>query len=345
MGNPYITDKKVLFFYFIVLALIGAAATVIMTMLLGMSLIQSVTDSAVSVVIYALIGLSLWYPTKFFHLEDSPLIRIFTNHSAGAVISSVVWSFACFFVLQNIIDDPNYDLGNSLIWRFMVGIILYTLVTSFNYLLIYYNNFKEKTLRENELNALVKEAELNSLKYQIKPHFIFNSLNSISSLTMLDPDKAREMIIKLSDFLRSTLTKSSTQKIKLSEELDNVRLYLDIEKIRFEDKFEYIEEVSPACKTVEVPNLLLQPLFENAIKYGVYENTELVTIKLTCSRQAEYMVISVINNYDNEAIPAKGAGIGINNIKNRLKLIYNQENLLTIKKDQSTFTVHIFIPL
>jgi len=214
-----------------------------------------------------------------------------------------------------------------------------------NYLIIYYGNFREKSLKEVELRALVKEAELKSLKYQIKPHFIFNSLNSISSLTMIDPERARDMIIKLSDFMRGTLAKSTGQKYSLEEELKNVKLYLDIEKIRFEDKFIYTEDVSDGCRKVEVPNLILQPIFENAIKYGVYEITETVEIKLTCKRQAEYMVITISNNYDPDSVPRKGEGIGLNNIRQRLKLIYNQDNLLSIKNENNIFTVYLFIPL
>ena len=138
---------------------------------------------------------------------------------------------------------------------------------------------------------MVKEAELKSLKYQINPHFIFNSLNSISSLTISDPQKAQEMTIKLSSFLRSTLSKNEKQKSKLSEEISNAKLYLDIEKVRFDDKFEFIEEVENACKDMEVPSMILQPLFENAIKHGVYESLEKVTIKMKCFSEKEYFKI------------------------------------------------------
>jgi LytS/YehU family sensor histidine kinase len=236
-------------------------------------------------------------------------------------------------------------LSTSIIWRSLIGLLFYTIIVSIYYLLIYYTNFREKLQQESELNALVKEAELRSLKYQINPHFIFNSLNSISSLTISDPDKAREMTINLSTFLRGTLSKNEKQKTKLSEELDNVRLYLKIERVRFEGKFELTEELSDECLNMEVPNMILQPLFENAIKHGVYESLNLVKINLSCKREGDYLKITVANNYDKDAAPRKGEGIGLKNIRNRLQLIYNQDNLLRVNKADGKFSVDIFIPL
>jgi LytS/YehU family sensor histidine kinase len=200
-------------------------------------------------------------------------------------------------------------------------------------------------LKEAELNALVKDAELRSLKYQINPHFIFNSLNSISSLTLSNPTRAQEMTIKLSSFLRGTLSKNEKQKNKLSEEINNAKLYLEIEKIRFEDKLEFTEEIGEECGSIEVPSMILQPLFENAVKHGVYESTEKINIILRCKHENEYIRITVENNFDPDAIPKKGAGIGIKNIQNRLKLIYNQDNLVKVEKGSTTFKVNIFIPV
>jgi LytS/YehU family sensor histidine kinase len=226
----------------------------------------------------------------------------------------------------------------------MIGILFYSIIVAVDYVIIYYNNFRQKLFRESELNALVKEAELKSLKYQINPHFIFNSLNSISSLTLSNPDKAREMTIKLSSFLRSTLSKNEKQKSKLVEEISNAKLYLDIEKVRFSDKFEFLEELESECKDMEIPSMILQPLFENAIKHGVYESLEKVVIKLKCGPEKEYLKIVVENNYDPESVPRKGEGIGIKNIQQRMKLIYNQDNLVTVEKNNGLFKVNIFIP-
>ncbi|MDZ7765092.1 MAG: histidine kinase [Melioribacteraceae bacterium] len=236
-------------------------------------------------------------------------------------------------------------MNSSIIWRIVIGLLFYTILVAVNYLMIYYNNFREKLEQESELNTLVKEAELRTLKYQINPHFIFNSLNSISSLTISNPDKAREMTINLSIFLRGTLSRNETQTTKLADEIKNVKLYLSIERVRFEGKFELLEELSDECSNVEVPNMILQPLFENAIKHGVYESLDLVTINLICRREKDYLRITVSNNYDKESASRKGEGIGLQNIRNRLQLIYNRDNLLRVKRTENEFIVDVFIPL
>ena len=228
--------------------------------------------------------------------------------------------------------------------RFIIGILYYFLLTAFYYVVIYYSDFQERTLKETELKNLVTEAELRSLKFQINPHFIFNSLNSMSALTEIDPKKAKQMIIKLADFLRYTLANNDRQKNTLNEELKNIKLYLDIEKIRFDDKFIYVEELHEECGKTEIPSMILQPLFENAIKHAVYETLDSVTIKLTCTRQDDFLKITLCNNFEGES-HKKGAGVGLKNIKDRLSLIYQQDNLMEIKKESGKFIVNIFIPL
>ena len=167
----------------------------------------------------------------------------------------------------------------------------------------------------------------------------------MSALTVINPDKARNMILKLSDFLRYTLASNERQTTSLSDEIKNIRLYLDIEKIRFEDKFEFIENVEEECLTVKVPSMILQPLFENAIKHAVYEALDKVTINLTAKIKNDFMEINVENNFDDNSVKKSGTGIGLSNIKSRLELFYNQEDLLNIVNKDNIFFVTIYIPL
>jgi len=348
MVNPFVKNRKLLLAYTGIWFFILVSHVVILNFVLSIGFSNSIADGLVFNVLYFFFGLGLWYTVSFNSLENYTSLKLLTNHIAAAVISSAFWTALGYYILTSFNgSDKFYErfLTQSVIWRFLIGMFLYIATVAVDYVIIYYNNFQEKQLREAELNALVKEAELKSLKYQINPHFIFNSLNSISSLTLSDPKKAQEMTIKLSSFLRSTLSKNEKQKNKLSEEINNAKLYLDIEKIRFEDKFDFIEEVQPACKELEVPSMILQPLFENAIKHGVYESLEKVIIKMRCGMEKNYFKITVENTFDLEAIPRKGEGIGIKNIQNRLKLIYNQDNLVTAEKINDLFRVNIYIPV
>jgi sensor histidine kinase YesM len=348
MSNPFISNKKIRALYFSIWFFISQAQVLLLTFFLNVKLLNAYCDSIVFNFLYMALGLSFWFTVSFNSLENYSTAKVFLNHIAAAVITSGLWIVIGYYITINLITgDKIYTdfLLKSLVWRFLIGILFYTVIIAVDYVIIYYNNFQEKLLKEAELNALVKEAELKTLKYQINPHFIFNSLNSISSLTISNPLLAQQMTIKLSSFLRSILSKNEKQKNKLTEEINNAKLYLDIEKVRFAEKFEFIEDLKLDCKEMEVPSMILQPIFENAIKHGVYESLDKITIKLSCGMEKEYFKITIENNFDPESIPRKGEGIGLKNIRNRLKLIYNQENLLTVQKDTNIFKVTIFIPV
>ncbi|MEM7299273.1 MAG: histidine kinase, partial [Bacteroidota bacterium] len=176
------------------------------------------------------------------------------------------------------------------------------------------------------------------------PHFIFNSLNSISALTTTIPEDAREMVIKLSDFLRYSLGKENSELNPLKQEIQNVSIYLDIEKVRFGEKLKFEKIVKEDCLNVKVPNLILQPLIENAIKYGVYDSIEAVTIRLNCEKKEDLLFIRIHNNFDKESVASKGEGIGLNNVRKRLQLVFGRADLLEINKGKDQFEVTLKIP-
>lgn len=293
------------------------------------------------------LGISFWFSAKYLSIENHKIFRIISNHLLEGAILISFWLLAGYFIVSNLISDKDYYsnfFNNTLKFRAAIGVFTYFLLTSFYYIVIYYTGFQERRIKETELKNLVTEAELRSLKFQINPHFIFNSLNSMSALTELNPKKAKQMIIKLAEFLRYTLASNDKQMVSLNEELKNIRLYLDIEKIRFEEKFDYVEEINEECSKAQIPSMILQPLFENAIKHAVYETLDKVVLKLSCSRQDAFLKIVMQNNFEGES-NKKGAGVGLNNIKERLKLIYQQDNLLEVKKEKNIFSVTLYIPL
>jgi sensor histidine kinase YesM len=336
--NYYLIFWTVLAFLFIQLLYIGTE----------IGLTASITDGLVFTFLLGGIGLTLWYPARYIPIEKNSPLKIISGHSIGALITTVIWLSVGYFLLVGLFNfDTAYPpfFYSTLAWRVLIGLLFYSLFVSFYYMIIYYTGFHEREIKEAELKSLVTEAELKSLKFQINPHFIFNSLNSMSALTELDPAKAKKMILKLADFLRFILKTNELEKNKLSEELKNIGLYLDIERIRFEDKFEYIEETNEGCTNVEIPSMILQPLFENAIKHAVYETLDKVTLKLFCKIQNGFLKIVVQNNFDEAGIAKKGAGVGLKNIEERLKLIYHQNNLLEVKKEKDIFTVTLYIPI
>nr|HPN39520.1 histidine kinase [Melioribacteraceae bacterium] len=220
-------------------------------------------ESFIFNLIFAALAINLWYVVRFNTFENKSGLRIILNHTAGAITVSTVWIIASYMVLYTFIDltttEQHFLLNGTLI-RFIIGLFYYLSVIIIFYLIIYYLNFKDKLINETTLNALMKENELKTLKYQINPHFIFNSLNSISSLILAEDKRAHEMTVKLSSFIRSTLSKNDNQFVKLCDEIKNIELYLEIEKIRFMDKFNYIKNVDENCCNTSIPNMLIQPL-------------------------------------------------------------------------------------
>jgi sensor histidine kinase YesM len=315
---------------------------------LELDLNSSIVESLVSAILLCGLTIIWHYPAKYISIEEHHLLKVFFSHIITAVISSALWLLFIYIVMVPILGfDEKYQnfFYQTILWRFLVGWMLYAIVVSFYYLVSYYSELQERSLKESELKNLVTQAELRSLKFQINPHFIFNSLNSMSALTELDPKKAKEMIIKLADFLRYILATNEREKNKLSEELKNIRLYLDIEKIRFEEKFDYSEQLEKECNNAEIPNMILQPLFENVIKHGVYETFDKVTLTLNCSFNDGFLKIHLQNNFDESSKSRKGTGVGLKNINDRLNLIYRRNDLMEVKKEKGIFSVTLFIPI
>ncbi|QQS36784.1 MAG: histidine kinase [Ignavibacteriales bacterium] len=348
LSNPLLKNFRSVYLYLLFWVSLSVVYALLLYLVIGTTLSTALADSFVFNFILSFLGLSFWYPARFISFESNKVGKIFLAHLTGSVLASTIWLITgYYFITATLGLGETYStfFYSTLSWRFIIGLLIYFLITSLYYIIIYYTGFHERILREADLRNLVTEAELKSLKFQINPHFIFNSLNSMSALTTLDPSKAKEMILKLADFLRYTLANNVRQTNKLSEELKNIRLYLEIEKIRFEDKFEYIEELAEDTKSIPVPNMILQPLFENAIKHAVYETLEKVTLKMNSVIENNFLKLTLENNFDPTAIAKKGAGVGIQNIKNRLELLYHQNNLIEVKKDEKTFSVILYIPL
>ena len=235
-------------------------------------------------------------------------------------------------------------LNQTVVWRAMLGGLIYLVLVLIYYLVVNSHKLQERTRQEERLKGLVRDAELNLLKSQINPHFLFNSLNSISSLTMSNPDEAREMIIRLSDFLRYSLKHRENEYVPLREELGRMKDYLAIEKVRFGEKLLYEFKLSGECEEFPVPTMIFQPLFENAIRHSVYESVEPVTIKFSCTCEEEYMITEISNDYDPAVPSRKGTGVGLQNVRQRISLSYKEKGNVQWEDQDGIFTVRILFP-
>jgi len=306
-----------------------------------------IIDSILSLLIYSGLALSLWYPFSFFNSSKPSVPVLVGNLVASGAVSVFLWILVTKLIMQSILPEGNnyqdyYDATFS--YRVGTGVFIYGLIILTYYLFISLTNLSEKNAKEARLESLVKETELKILRSQINPHFLFNSLNSISSLTITDPERARTMIVKLSDFMRYALSRKDEQNVSLRSELDNLRLYLEIEKVRFGDKLTTDENIETNCLDFKLPVMLLQPLYENAVKHGVYESTETVSI-ITEARMIDgFIEIIIKNNYDTVPSLRIGTGTGLLNVKRRLELFYGNKASIKTNKENNIYTVTIYIP-
>ncbi|HEY5511601.1 MAG TPA: histidine kinase [Prolixibacteraceae bacterium] len=346
MERPGITNKYSLVFYWIGPILLGIFQTGFNLYFEILPLGISLVDGLVFSFMLGAFDMAIWFVVRYNSSDEKPFAQILTSHLTAAVVLSLVWVYSSGFITRLIITDPLYLTyqENHLSNRIFIGFIFYTLMATVFYLFIFYSKNREKADREQELKQELREAVLRALKSQINPHFLFNSLNSIASLTFTNPGKAHEMVIALSDFMRYSLRKQHTELVSLEEEINHIRLYLQIEKIRFGEKMTYSFQVGPECFACQIPTLLLQPLFENAVKYGVYETSEQVEISLTAKKEGDHIAIVLINNYELESTPRKGEGIGLKNVQERLRLVYNSNNLMKIEDKDGVFAVTIYLP-
>jgi LytS/YehU family sensor histidine kinase len=204
---------------------------------------------------------------------------------------------------------------------------------------------EELSRREGQLIQLSKDAELAQLRQQLQPHFLFNSLNSIHALVLASPQRAREMVLLLSDFLRGTLRSEGQSRISLSDELKYLGMYFDIERVRFGHRLLVEMEVAPEVESLKIPPLLVQPLVENAIKYGLYGTLGEVKIRISCQKEENYLLITVQNPFDPQDSGPEGIGFGLSSIERRLFLIFGRTDLLLKSEENNLFQVQLKLPL
>ena len=187
----------------------------------------------------------------------------------------------------------------------------------------------EQEVIRQDAEKLSRDAELIKLRQQLQPHFLFNSLNSINALIGSRPQEARKMVQQLSDFLRGTIRKEENQWVTLKEELQYLELYLDIEKVRFGHRLSTKIECDESIHEMKLPALLLQPIMENAIKFGLYDTIDEIEISLAAKREENNLVITVRNPFDPETSAPKGTGFGLQSVHRRLYLLFARTDLVT----------------
>lgn len=338
---------RIILIYIIPWMVLGIIHFLLLFSVYGIKVDAALADSLVFNMLFALIGSGLWFMVRYSDLQTRRIGELAFYHLSGAAVTILAWIGLSYLILGNLFETDSYYavfLRDTITVRVIAGIMFYSLMVTIYYLLINFRELKEKSRRENELTGLLKEAELNMLRSQIRPHFLFNSLNSISSLTMTNPEKAQEMVIKLSEFMRYSLNFPDTMMSSMEKELYHAELYLDIEKVRFGERLQFNKKIKPEAMPWKVPVMILQPLLENSVKYGVYESAVATSILLEAEPKSDVLEIKIGNTYDPEAKVKKGTGTGLRNIRERLRNLYGTDALMKVERQKDYFEVTLRIP-
>jgi two-component system, LytTR family, sensor kinase len=218
------------------------------------------------------------------------------------------------------------------VWGTFAGVIYYWMIVLTWWSVMFLRLYRTQQATAAKLEASLADARLDALRAQLQPHFLFNTLNAISVLADEDPSKAKHMLLRLADLLRLTLAEGGKQEVRLSEELELLEHYLDIQRVRFEDRLTLRFDVTPAARDAFVPVLLLQPLVENAIRHGVDPSITGGTIAVIACRQGDALRVEVRDN-GRGLPPAAGErrdGVGLANTRARLATLYGERQRLEL---------------
>ncbi len=293
--------------------------------------------------LYAFMCLSAWYLCRFVPTGERGIWYLLIAMNPAAGVASLIWAGGIAWGLAGAtgLEKPYASQREML---FGAGVLLYYLAVAFHYSLLATESSRQAQAREIEARVLAREAELRALKAQINPHFLFNSLNSISALTGSDPAKAREMCVLLSDFLRSSLGTGDRENIPLGDELMLARSFLAIQRVRFGERLQLEEEIEGGLQTWPVPPLILQPLVENAVTHGISTLLEGGAVRLEARRAEAALMVAVQNSFDPDAPKRRRGGVGLANVRKRLETRYGREAHVDVLVREGTFRVELLVP-
>ncbi len=301
-------------------------------------------DASISIAILSLLCMATLAMYQYYQPSKNNSIFRLTFAIAVTWVYGYLIKLAIPLALS---EEKNYTLflSHSMPIRYVFAFSILGFLTILSWLWENLLGQKEQEQRKNDAEQLVITAELERLRQQLQPHFLFNSLNSISALVGSKPDDARRMIQQLSDFLRGTMKKDEQQLVPFQDELNHLQLYLDIEKVRFGHRLKLDLKIEDHTLSKTLAPLLLQPLVENAIKFGLYGTVGKIVIRMAATTDQHFLKIVIQNPFDpNTSHPNQGTGFGLSSIQRRLFLLYARTDLMTIAKLDNQFIVSLKIP-
>jgi two-component system, LytTR family, sensor histidine kinase AlgZ len=346
--HPLLARRRMLLY---LLAWTPLAALLVVTLWASgrMTIVGAAAVIVPSCLVYAFVCLSPWYICRTQPFSMVRITGLAITWSAAALAGSLVW-VACAWLTASLLSQIqslaglDRSLSGTLPLLFGMGVLLYLLSAGLHYMALAAEQSRDAERRAKEARTLAQEAELRALKMQINPHFLFNSLHSIAALATLDGERAREMCVRLADFLRSGMGLSQRKSIPLHEELELARNYLEVERVRFGQRLRVEERVQTACQECLVPALMLQPLLENAVKHGIAGLLDGGAVRLTAVRDEAGVAITVENGFDPDMAASNKIGMGLNHVRRRLQMQYGESASLEAGSAGDVYRVVLRFP-
>lgn len=305
----------------------------------GMSWLDAVEMQAPACVVYAFACLSPWYIARARPIRLSNMPSLLLSYSAASVTGGLLLVASVRLAAAALEKTaPQWPL------LFGMGVLLYLLSVGSHYAALAIEASRNAERHSAEARTLAREAELQVLRLQLNPHFLFNSLHSISALAVIDGARAREMCIRLADFLRSSLGSETRESIPLSEELALARSYLEVEQVRFGERLRVEAEIGASCENCAIPPMLLQPLVENAVKHGISGLVQGGSIRLAASRNGDNVSITLENGFDPETPARRNLGLGLAHVRRRLQVRYGEHASFDAGPDGDIYRVMLRFP-
>ncbi len=313
---------------------------------------EAISYSLADWYVWAVVSIPILWLARRVPPERAPTFRTAAIHLIGAIVCSTIYVLLRSAVGQIhgwLIDEPatfSEVFRPLLLKTFPFNLLVYGVIISVSHAIDYYRKYHERTVQTLELEKHLTEARLQSLLRQLKPHFLFNTLNGIASLMHTDVEAADTMLVRLSELLRLTMTQTGRPTVTFSEEIAFIEKYLGIETIRFRDRLQVSYRIEPGLENAQVPNLILQPIVENAIRHGIEPHPRPGKIEIVAEKKGDRLMLEV--NDTGNGLPAVASGrqgIGSANTRARLQELYNDDHVFAMtNRAEGGLAVRLEIP-
>jgi two-component system sensor histidine kinase AlgZ len=346
--HPLLVEWSRLGAYLAAWALLGLLLAALLVLAAPFGWTEAIFFAVPLAVLFGFMGLA-----SFWVCQAAPLhlgrTRAFGTQLLAGVVSGSLWlaagrGFAFALDRGGVFPGLVAKQAEAAPLLLGLGVALYLLAAALHYVIVAFEASREAERRALQFEIASREAELRALRAQIHPHFLFNSLNSINALIAAKPEEARQLSVRLADFLRRSLTVGSRETIPLAEELDLAEQLLSIERVRFGDRLSHVVVADDAARACLVPPLVLQPLVENAVTHGIAQMLDGGEIRIEADRRGEELRIAIVNPRDPESPGRKGAGIGLQNVKRRLFALHANAAEVRVVPGDSSFRVELRLP-